>query len=370
MSPVSRGRKQKKTKKRAGSPGSGLTRPMGSRPRPAWFDPAIKAVLGGTEAVDSASGPRELEDATAELLGAELYRVLREDRDGLWFDWWFAELVTAAAHQGASRLLQGLAAIGTPPLAQKAVAAHRRLHGKTTLPKVTATGEVFRMRDAYGTRFAVLAGFSDGTFLFDVDTSRGARLVGGRVHDDVTQAAAAWLATIGDTAGETEPRPVEDMRDLLCLVHLDIGDNEIMGDESRAVMDGWFRVRRRIDDLGAGLRKRGRRLPPAESLFNDIDTSQMTDDFCEWYFSLHGTEPDMDAVHALAEEWMEGALPETWFSVSPDRIAFQRTLIGDWLPDHPLTLAVTSLLPEWVTWLGRDLPAQLRERVEAAVTAH
>ena len=57
-------------------------------------------------------------------------------------------------------------------------------------------------------------------------------------------------------------------------------------------------------------------------------------------------------VDALAGEWMEGALPETWFSASPARIRFQRQVIADWHPNDPVTRGVIALLPEWVRWLG------------------
>ncbi len=48
-------------------------------------------------AVMAATGPRQLERVTAELQGAGLGRALREERCGLWFEWWFSELVEAVA---------------------------------------------------------------------------------------------------------------------------------------------------------------------------------------------------------------------------------------------------------------------------------
>jgi hypothetical protein len=70
---------------------------LGSRRRPAWFDSSIKAALDRVGVVMAARGSRELEQVTAELLGVELHRVLGEERGGMWFDWWFEELVEAAA---------------------------------------------------------------------------------------------------------------------------------------------------------------------------------------------------------------------------------------------------------------------------------
>ena len=358
-----------------------------ARARPAWFDPAIRTVLDGAAALGSASGPRELEQMTAELLGAELHRAVHEGHDGLWFSWWFEELVSAAAGEHAVLLLRGLASIGAPAHASVAAAACRELGNAGgpawlgDLLSPVAAGEVYRMRDAYGTRFAVLAGFSYGrggtpsVFLFDIDASDAiVKLVRADVFDDVDQAAAAWLADIGDTAGETTPRPAAEPQELLCLTHLDLGDDAIFGDESRVVMDNWFRAQRRIHDLADALAAQGMSLPWTESLYHDLDLTPMTDEFTSWYTGRRGTQPEPDGVEGLAEQWVEGTLPETWYAVSPDRIAAQVTLIGDSIPDHPVTIAVKSLFPDWVAWLVErsDLPEHLRERVKTnarAVTA-
>ena len=95
----------------------------------------------------------------------------------------------------------------------------------------------------------------------------------------------------------------------------------------------------------------------------------MTRPFTEWCAATGAAEPDPEAVDALAGEWMEGTLPETWFSVSPRRVEFQLELVGDWFTDE-VTTEVLNLMPAWVRWLGErgGLPAQLRERVIAAAT--
>jgi len=71
--------------------------------------------------------PRDLEELTTELVGAELYRAIHDAREGLWFGWWFAELADAARSRldraaGSDEwrppfwLLHGLAAIAPPAL--------------------------------------------------------------------------------------------------------------------------------------------------------------------------------------------------------------------------------------------------------------
>ncbi len=162
---------------------------LGPPRRPAWFDSANKAVLDRAGVVMAARGPRELEQATAELLGAELHRVLREEREGMWFSWWFEELTEAAtarireevgsrdgAWEPPWRLLYGLTSIGSPALqsiartaldrAKKALRGDAAVRQQPAwlrqLARITATGEVWEMRDAYGARIALIAGFSYG----------------------------------------------------------------------------------------------------------------------------------------------------------------------------------------------------------------
>jgi hypothetical protein len=335
----------------------------------------------------AARGSRELEQTTAELLGAELHRILREDHAGLWFSWWFAELTEAATARireaagngdGAWgplwRLLHGLASIGSPALQSAARSAldraKKELRGDAAvrqqpdwlrqLPRITATGEVWQMRDAYGARIAVIAGFSypggadPSVFLFDIDACGFIEIAHAGVFDDVPQAATAWRAMVGETAQNAWPERVDTAEHLLCLVHCDSGEETLRGTESRTVLDNWFRARRRIHDLADALRKRGMPLPMARSLYHDLDTDSMAGEFTGWYVRRRGSEPDPEAVGALAQEWMEGALPDTWHAASPHRVEFQLALINDWIPDDPVTVAVKELLPEWVRWHGEQ----------------
>jgi len=59
----------------------------GPRERPAWFGPSIGRMLRQQDAVIAATGPRELEQAVAELAGAEVYWALNEAKRGLWLEW-------------------------------------------------------------------------------------------------------------------------------------------------------------------------------------------------------------------------------------------------------------------------------------------
>jgi hypothetical protein len=421
MSPVSRGRKCNKGKTGSGLRGAARRRTFGMQTgqpqsaftamnsllgppqRPAWFDASTEAVLDRAGIVMAARGPWELEQVTAELLGAELHRGLLEERERLWFSWWFEELTEAATArireevgnratgwEPAWRLLHGLTSIGSPALqsiARRALdRAKRELPGDAAvrrqpdwlrqIARITATEQVWEMRDAYGARIALIAGFcypggvDRSVFLFDVDACGFVEIVHGGVFDDVQQAATAWRALVGDTAEDARPEWVETAERLLCLVYCDSGEEILRGSESRTVLDNWFRARRRIHDLAEALRKRGMPLPTARSLYHDLDTDPMAAAFTGWHVQRHGSEPDPEVAGALAQEWMEGTLPDTWHAISPHRVEFQLALINDWIPDDPITIAAKALLPEWVRWHGEQagLPTYLIDRGVAVTT--
>lgn len=386
MSPVSRGRKPKKAKKRAGGkrravPGALPFQPGQLDRAPSWFAPAIKTVIDGAESLRSADGPRALERMTGELLGAELHQVLHGDRPtGLRFGQWFGELVDAVgarvregAGVSAHLLLRGLTLIGPSQQARHASSTSRavrellpadaRLPGwLDDLAGATATGELSRMVDAYGTRMGILAGYRYGkdhfAYLFDIDAAAHVRLVGAGDFNDAAQAAEAWRGMVGASAVGVRAVTVAGPSELGCLAECDLRDELIMGDENRVVLDNWFRASRRIEELLEDAPARG-------SLFEGIDTEPMVAEFSTWYEQRHGARPDSAAVADLAAEWCEGSLPETWFRVSPGQLETMRSLIGDWGLDDPATIEVLDLLPDWATWLSErnGLPAPLRERV-------
>lgn len=371
---------------------------MGPLERPEWFDDSVTGVLDRSDAVLAARGPRELEEATAALLGAELYRAMHEEARGLRFDRWFEHLVEAAvariraeasrdgAWQAPWWLVHGLASVGPPALtaaAQTALGRVRRQLRKDQdqsqpdwlrlLPRITATGEVWQMRDVYGARFAVIAAFvyPDGTdpavFLFDIDACGLVDLAGAGVFDDVQRAAAAWRTTVGEAAEHAHPAPVVTGDELSCLIHCRTGEDMVIGSEPRAVMDNWFRARRRTHDLLQALSRRGMTLPEPKSLFRDVDIEPAAEAFTAWYRAAHGTEPDREAVEALAEEWLAGAVPGTAHAASPHRARYLLILLDDWIPDHPVTVGAKALLPEWVRWNGEQtgLPEHLIDRAVA-----
>ncbi|WP_261576119.1 hypothetical protein [Frankia gtarii] len=224
------------------------------------------------------------------------------------------------------------------------------------LAEVAATGEVWQLRDAYGSRLAVIAGFAypGGTdpslFLFDVDACGAIMVVNSGCYDDVAQAAAAWRAFAGESADGTEPQRVETAQELLGLLHAERDELFVVGDESDSALDNWFRAMRRFYDLAEALDQRGLPLPVAESLFGKIDETPSAEAFTAWYTAHHGQPPDdAEAVEVLAHEWLEGCLPGAQHAASPHRVRYFRELMSDWIDDS-ITVVAKTLLPDWVRW--------------------
>jgi hypothetical protein len=239
------------------------------------------------------------------------------------------------------------------------------------LGKGAATGDVWRMTDAYGARIALIAGFSyprgvdPSVFLFDVEASGFVELIEPGVHDDVQGAAAVWRATVGDSADGVEPHRVDSAAELLPLAHLRSDDSAVTGVETRAAMDNWFRARRRVADLTDALRRTS--TPLSVARHDEFDPLPMVEEFRAWHVRRHGVAPHEEAVEDLVWEWTEGLLPETWYVASPGRVEFVSSLVGDWVKSE-ITTAALTLIPEWTRWLGEraELPPHLIERAVSA----
>ncbi|MFE9428752.1 hypothetical protein ACFYNO_38060 [Kitasatospora sp. NPDC006697] len=360
--------------------------------RPDWFEPSIEGILDEAEVLLDAQGPRQLEDMTARLLGAHVHKAV-QDEHSLFLGNWVEELIDvterrarerliagAPGSRAANLLLHGLTSVGSPAVAHMADAALSRLypvvHSTDTgedwpdwlssAAKPQMTGDVWTMRDVYGSRLGVIAttsypnGADPAVYLFDIDACGFVVLAGGGTFDDVQQAAAAWRTAVGAAAAECVPQPLDKAHTeaLRCLIEVDLSEITIRGTESRAVWDEWFRALRRIHDLSDVLQRHGSSLPPPLNLYQDIDVAPTVEAFSTWLRQEHGEETDPEAVDALVGEWLEGALPDTADSVSPHRIEHQLGLINDWIPDHPATIGAKRLLPQWVRFLAQraDIP--------------
>ena len=404
MSPRSRGRqpkksgKSKRTNKRpspasgratAAGPGySGLRIELPRSPlddfltqyvRPDQFGSSHRRALTASAALPGADGPRALEQATAELIGAKLRN---PEVQGLRFDLWAHDLIESAHNrvlsdvawnndtwQGPWWLLHGLASIGSYGLggyaAQQAAESAKALPRAALaqqpdwlalMPDIEATGDVHVLRDVYGTQFGVIAGFAypggidPSVYLLGFDASEYLSLAAAGVFDDAESAVAAWREQVGDAAPGMEPVTPQVLAWLSRAEH----SQGLIGErEQGALLDDYFRGPRRIQDITRKLGGRRTELPHG-------DPVAVQEAFTAWYSTRHGYVPDQDAVEALAGEWLGVMLPGTEHAVSPRRSAAFRDQITSWWDDQDAAGAL-SLLPEWIRWTGEQagLPPDL-----------
>ena len=232
------------------------------------------------------------------------------------------------------------------------------------------------MHDVYGTRFGVIAGFrypgdtAPSVFLFDVDACVFVRLASAGVFDDMDKAAAAWREFAGDAAANAQPSRVETADRLYCLAHLELEEELLDGSEPRTVLDNWFRANRRHIDLADALHRWGMPLPEAKSLYHDLDTARMAEQFAAWHLRRHGNTPDPEVAELLAEIWLEGALPGTRHAASPHRARSRLDQLNEDFVDDPVVTGAKVLLPEWVRWHGEEsrLPKNFLDRSVAAAS--
>ncbi|MFB8007287.1 hypothetical protein [Nocardia sp. NPDC056000] len=280
---------------------------------PSWFDPSIRNILRRRRTVLFAKRPRELEQATAALLGEQLHRVLNTHTAAPHFDSWFTELVTTvvacasdpAAHtdpdqQSTWWLLHGLLAIAPvdfliDPVQDllDATTGHCEPPWLPLTCRVQATGEVWRLSVIDGARTAFIAGYEypGGTdrhvYLFDLSAKPDERLepnaidwsgqyIAGPVEllradafDTVDAAARAWRDSVGPAAANSRPAPITDPADLAFLPCC-CDPTAVLGTESRNRLDNWFRAARRIEELIITLRRRGTPLPPLPGLYPEL----------------------------------------------------------------------------------------------------
>ncbi|WP_067541648.1 hypothetical protein [Nocardia crassostreae] len=333
-------------------------------------------MLDRRQSLLSATGPRELEQSTAELLGAQLHRALYRPDDDLHLVWWFAELAKDVlnlatrpapendpARQSAWRLLHGLIAIAPSDLfgedVQQLVDSNVREAEPSWLThvcRVQATGASWRMTDIFGTRMAVIAayeypgGIDPHVYLFDVDACGPLDVVGAGVFDTVDAAARSWQATVGPAASNSRLDRVTDPADLSFLPFSD-DPTAPTGFESHNRMDNWFRTGRRIDELVATLRRRGTPIPPPVEPRDAPSVQSSIEHFTEWFAVRHDAPPAPNATAQLISVWLDGLFPGTRACVSPHRVTFLKVLIGTWPPGRAAA-AAWDLLPEWARYLG------------------
>ena len=367
----------------------------GAEPAP-WWDGSYRRILAAARAVAWPSRLVDLETQACQLVGDEFYERLNSGLAGLHPSQWLRTLTeqTGSALQASVAagtddwpqlwaLLCGLALTAPPGETESETAklaratfpdiqdpyvtalaeagqaakllADRGLSPGTGLPAdgCRAAGNPLIARDAYGSRFLLVAPFgydqepADHWYAWDIDSCWLLTVLKAGVFESAQDALAEWQDAVGPAAAGTElsPGTPETAARLLasCLRTGPMSDI-LEGSEPRELIREYYRLRRRARILAGSA--------ASTAASSAAGPGEALETFLGWYAARHDDVPQdlTDAVGLILYEWEPGTHPEdTRYACSPHRIEMAARLIRDgYYPDH--ANAALRLLPEWTQW--------------------
>jgi hypothetical protein len=395
----------------------------GAEPRP-WWGESHRRILAAARALTWPSRLVDLETQACGIVGDEFYERLNSQLTGLHPPQWLRALAeeTGAALRASVpdgtgdwrrlwALLCGLALTAPPGDTESETAklararfpdikdpyvtalaeankaakllADRGLTSGTGCPAdgCRAAGEPLVARDAYGSRFLLVAPFGydgeapDHWYAWDIDSCWILTVAGAGVFGSAADALAEWQHAVGRAAGTALSPSVPEMTARLLAPCLETGplSNMLQGSEPRELIREYYRLRRRARALA----------DPAAAAASAATASSGGDDpgpvreaFLGWYAARHDDVPQdaADAVDTIIDEWGPRAHPgdPSRYACSPHRIEMAAHLIREgYFPAH--ANAALRLLPEWTQWCigqsGLDGDVAARSRAAALAEA-
>jgi len=372
----------------------------GAEPRP-WWRESHQRILAAARALTWPSRLVDLETQACRIVGDEFYERLNSRLTGLHPRQWLRALAeeTGAALRASVAggtgdwrqlwaLLCGLALMAPPgdtdsetaklararfpdikdpyvtALAEAGKAARlladRGLASGIGYPAdgCRAAGDPLVARDAYGSRFLLVASFGyggeapDHWYAWDIDSCWIVTVAGAGVFRSAQDALADWQHAVGPAAGtELSPGAPETTARLLapCLETGPLSDM-LQGSEPRDLIREYYRLRRRARSLTSPADEAAGR---AAASYGGGDPGPVREAFLGWYAARHDDVPQdaADAVDTILQEWGPRAQPEerSRYACSPHRIEMAAHLIRDgYFPGY--ANAALRLLPEWTQW--------------------
>jgi len=277
----------------------------------------------------------------------------------------------------AWRVLAAVTRIVNYPLrerAMKAIDNLRAQRGGRLLPErptgPTVIGSVLWTRDAYGSRFGVVAPFrsADGPdrwYLWDIDAcGHEALTVHSRYHATPEEALADWQVGVGAPAADrTVFAPVDDPALLYELMPREQGMMR-PGGETVEQFAEYHRSKRLAEAVIDVIEPAG---PHPVSASTDLDPKIAATLFAAWlqeHRPGRSRPADLDELVAeLADSWHIGGPADLYRTCSPHRIALTVDHVRDYYQDD-FAADLIALLPDWTAWLAdyNATPADLADR--------
>jgi hypothetical protein len=375
----------------------------GAEPRP-WWGESYQRILAAARALTWPSRLVDLETQACQIVGDEFYERLNSQLTGLHPPQWLRALAeetgtvlraSVAAGTGDWRqlwaLLRGLA-LTVPPgdtesetaklgrarfpdikdpyvtaLAEAGQAA-KLLAGRGLASGIgypadgcRAAGDPLVARDAYGSRFLLVAPFGydgetpDHWYAWDIDSCWILTVAAAGVFGSAQDALTEWQHAVGPAAGTAlSPSPPETTARLLApWVETGPLSNLLQGSEPRELIREYYRLRRRARSLTGATAARTTAASAAAASSGGDDTGPVREAFLGWYAARHDDVPQdaADAVDTILSEWGPPTHPgeRSRYACSPHRIEMTAHLIREgYFPDY--ANAALRLLPEWTQW--------------------
>ncbi|WP_173155338.1 hypothetical protein [Phytohabitans suffuscus] len=320
---------------------------------------------------DDHVGPNALAEAVVDAAVAAASTTLSANTENTTLDG------NAESRQDAWRVLTAVAATLNGRLRERAMESIddlRTKHGRQVLPETPAgpavTGPVLWTRDAYGSRFGVVAPFRAGDgqdrwYLWDIDAcGHEAFTVHSRYHASAGEALADWQSGVGAPAADgTAFSAVDDPALLDDILPRELG---VMrpGGESVEQFAEYHRGKRLAEAVSEVLERATapRPTPPA-----DLDRASATVHFAAW---LRRHRPDRaqpadgdEHLTELADSWHIDGPAGLYHTCSPHRVALVADHIRNYYDDD-FAADLVALLPDWTAWLAEHnaTPAHLADR--------
>jgi hypothetical protein len=239
-------------------------------------------------------------------------------------------------------------------------------------------GEPLAARDAYGSRFLLMAPFSydggapDHWYAWDFDLCWIAVAVGAGVFASAEDALSEWRDVVGPAASGAAPSPCAagmTARLLAPCLQTGVLADMLQGPEPRELIREHYRLRRRARDL-TGSAGTGEGSSP-------FDAGHVDDAFLSWYATRHDDVPEAvaEATGTILGEWGPRENPDerSFYACSPHRIEMAAHLIRVGYFAGYANPAL-RLLPEWTEWcieqieLDGDAAARSREAASSAAS--
>jgi hypothetical protein len=383
----------------------------GAEPRP-WWSESHERILAAARALDWPPRPVDLETHACRIVGDEFYKWLNSRVSGLHPTQWLRALAeeTGAALRASVAdgtddwrqlwaLLRGLALTAPPGGRESETAELAREHfpdikdayeaalaeagraakllaSRRLAPGVghpadgcRAAGEPLVARDAYGSRFLLVAPFGydgeapDHWYAWDIDWCWIDTVVGAGVFGAPEDALTEWRDAVGQAAAGAalSPSTPEVTAQLLarCLETGPLSDM-MQGSEPLELIREYYRLRRRARVLVGPASAKAASAAVADADADAAEDSPARDDpgpvreaFLRWYAARHEDVPQdtADAVDTIIAEWGPRADPgdSSLYACSPHRIEMAAHLIREgYYPDY--ANAALRLLPDWTQW--------------------